>query len=66
MTSPITIAKGVKITQVVAANVVPPVKVTPNTLETLDEMQSIQWTKMMVGQRKILLFQQVDLSSLDK
>ena len=53
---PITITKGVKVTQVVAANVVPPVEVTPNTLEKLDEIQGIQWTKMMVEQRKKLLF----------
>ena len=38
----------------------------PNTLEKLDEIQGIQWTKMMVGQRKKLLFLQLDLSGLDK
>ena len=66
MATSITIAKGVKVTQVVAVNMVPPVKVTPNTLEKLDEIQGIQQTKMMVEQRKKLLFQQLDLSGLDK
>ena len=41
MATPITIAKGVKVTQVIAANVVPPVEVTPNALEKLDGMQGI-------------------------
>ena len=63
---PITITKGVKVALVVAANVVPPVKLTPHTLEKLDEIQGIQQNKMMVGQGKILLFQQLDLSGLDK
>ena len=44
----ITIAKGIKVTQVVAASVVPPVKLTPNTLEKLDEIQGTQWTKMTI------------------
>ena len=34
----ITIAKGIKVTQVVAVNVVPQVEVVPGTLEKLDEM----------------------------
>ena len=53
MATPITIAKGVKVTQVIAANAVPRVEVTPNTLEKLDKIQGIQWTKMMVEQRLI-------------
>ena len=57
----ITIAKGVKVAQVVAANVVLLVKVTPDTLKKLDEIQDIQWTKMMVELMKKLLFQQLDL-----
>ena len=52
----ITIAKGVKVTQVVAANAVPPVEVTPGTLEKLDVIQGIQWTRMMAEKRKELLF----------
>ena len=63
---PITISKGIKVIQVVAANVVPTVKLIPNTLEKLDKIQGIQQNKMTVGQRKKLLFQQVDLSGLDK
>ena len=66
MATPITIAKGVKVAQVVAANVVPPVTVAPDTLEKLDEVQGIQRTKMMGEQRKKLLFQQLDLPGLDK
>ena len=63
----ITITKGLKVTQVVAANAVLLMKLTSNTLEKLDEIQGIQQTKMMiVGQRKKLLFQQLDLSHLDK
>ena len=38
----------------------------PNTLEKWDEKQGIQQTKMTVEQRKKLLFQQLDLSGLDK
>ena len=34
----ITITKGVKVTQVVAANVLLPVEVTPRTLDKLDEI----------------------------
>ena len=63
---PITITKGIKVTQVVVVNAVPPVKLTPNTLEKLDEIQGIQQTKMTAGQRKKLLFQQLDLSGLNK
>ena len=66
MAASITISKSIKVTQVVDVNVVPPVKVTPNILEKLNEIQGIQWTKMMVEQRKKLLFQQLDLSGLDK
>ena len=47
----ITIAKCVKITQVVAVNV-PQVEVAPETLEELDEIQGIQQTRMSVEWRK--------------
>ena len=53
----ITIAKGIKVAQVVAVNVVPPVEVAPGTMEKLDEIQGIQWTRMMVEWRKELIFQ---------
>ena len=66
MATLITIAKDVKVAQVVAVNMVPPVKVALNTLEKLDEIQGIQQTKMMVEQRKKLLFQQLDLFGLGK
>ena len=42
----ITIAKGIKVTQVVAANVVPPVRLTRRTLERLDKIQGSQHTRM--------------------
>ena len=42
----IMIGKGINITQVVAANRIPPVEVMPGTLEKLDKMQGIQWTQM--------------------
>ena len=47
-TTPITIAKGIKVVQVVATNVVPQVEVAPGTLEKLDEIQGIQQTKISV------------------
>ena len=50
----------------VSVNVIPPVRITPNTSGKCNEIQGIQWTKMMVEQRKKLLFQQLDLSGLDK
>ena len=58
----ITIAKGIKVTQVVAANAVPPVEVVSQTLEQLDEVQGIQQTKMSVERRKEVPFQQIDVS----
>ena len=61
----ITITKGVKVSQVVAVNVVPPVELAP-TLEELDEVQSIQQTKMSVERRKEVFLQQLDLSGLDR
>ena len=39
---------------------------TPDTVEKLDEIQGILWTKMMFEQGKKLLFQQLDMSCLDK
>ena len=62
----ITIAKGDKFTQVIAANVVPPIELSPGTLEELDEVQGIQWTRMSVERRKEVLLQQLDLSGLDR
>ena len=60
----ITINKGIKVTQIVAANVVLQVEVVLGTLEKLDEMQGIQWTRMSVEWRKEVLFQQLDFSGL--
>ena len=65
MVIPITITKGVKVTQVVAANAMPKVEVVPRTLEKLYEMQGIQQTRMSVQQRREVLFQQLDLSGLE-
>ena len=62
----ITIAKGVKVTQIVAVIAVPPVDLASKTLEELDEVQGIQWTKMSVERRKEVLLQQLDLSGLDR
>ena len=61
----VTIAKGIKVTQVVAVNVVPPVELAPKTLEELDEVPGIQQTKMSVERKKEVLLQQLDLSCLD-
>ena len=62
----ITIAKGIKVTQVVSANVVPPVEVVPGTLEKLDEIQGIQQTRLSVEWRNEMLFDQLELSGLKR
>ena len=41
MATPITITKGIKATQVMVANMVPPVELASRTLEELDEVQGI-------------------------
>ena len=41
-TAPITITKSIKVTQVVAMNMVPQLEVASGTLEMLDEIQGIQ------------------------
>ena len=48
----ITIAKGVTVTQVVATNVVPPLKLTRGTLERPHKIQGSQKTRMLFEQRK--------------
>ena len=48
----ISITKGAKITQVIAANAIPQVGVAPGTLGKLNEMQGIQRAKMSVEHRK--------------
>ena len=58
----IIISKYVKVTWVVAANSIPPVEVMPGTLEKLDKMQGIWWTKMSIEQKKETPLQQLDLS----
>ena len=60
----ITIAKGIKSTQVVAANVMPQVEVMPRTLEKLDEIQGIQQSGKSVEWRREMLFQKLELSGL--
>ena len=61
----IIIAKGVKVTQGVAMNVVPQVEVSPGTLEKLDRLQEVWSVKMSTWQRKDALFQQLDLSGME-
>ena len=61
----ITIAKGVKVVQVVATNVVLKVEVVPGALEKLNEIQGIQQTRMSVEWMKEMLFQQLELSGLE-
>ena len=61
----ITLAKSIKVTQVVAMNAVPQVDVVLGTLEKLDEIQGIQETRMSVEWRKEMLFQQIELSHLE-
>ena len=62
--APIIIGKGIKVTHVVAANRVPPVKVMPGALEKLDEMWEIWQTRMSIKCRKEMPLQQLDLSGL--
>ena len=61
----IIIGKGIKVTQVVAVNRVPPVEGMPSTLENVDEMLGFQWTKMSIEWRKEMLLQQLNLSGLE-
>ena len=61
----VTIAMGIKISHVVAANVVPSVKLTPRTLERLDKIQGSQLMRMSVKWRRETLFQQLDLSGFE-
>ena len=61
----ITIAKGIKVIQVVAVNVVPQVEVVVGTLEKLDEIQGIQWPRVSVEWRKEVPFTQLELSGLE-
>ena len=63
--TPVTIAKGIKVTEVVARNVVPQVEVVLGKLEKLDEIQGIQQTRMSVEWRKETIFQQLELSGLE-
>ena len=49
--APITITKGVKITQVIAVNSISQVGVSPGMLEKFSKMQGIQRAKMSVEQR---------------
>ena len=62
----ITIVKGVKVAQAVATTAVPPVEMSPITLEELNEMQGIQQTEMSVERRKEVLLQQLDLAGLEE
>ena len=61
----ITVTKGINVTHVVGANGVPQMEVVSGTLETLDEIQGIQQTRMLVEWRRNVLFQQLDLSGLE-
>ena len=51
MAIPVTIAKGIKVTQVVMVSAVPQVEAVIGTLEDLDKVQGIQQTKMSVERR---------------
>ena len=63
--APSTITKGVKVTQVVAANAVPQMEFVLGKLEKLDEIQSIQQTRISVEARKQMFLQQLELSGLE-
>ena len=59
------IGKGIKVTQVVAANRIPPVEVMPGTLQKLDDMQGFQETRISIEHRMEMLLHQLDLSGLE-
>ena len=61
---PIIIGKGIKVTWLVAANRIPAVELMPGTLEKIDEMQGVWWTKMSIECRKEMPLQQLDLPGL--
>ena len=63
-TNLITISKGIKVAQVMTANVVP-VEFASGSLDELDEVQGIQQTRMLGERRKDVLLQQLYLSDLD-
>ena len=63
--APVIINMGVKVTWVEAANGVPLIDIMPGTLEKIDKMHGIQWTKMSSRYRKETLLQQLDLSGLE-
>ena len=48
----ITIVNGIKVTQVIAVNVVPPVELASGTLGELNVFQGIQWTRILVGEEE--------------
>ena len=62
---PVTITKGVKVTQVIAVNAVPQFEVASRTLEELDEVQGMQQPKMS-NERREVLFQQLDSSGPER
>ena len=61
----IIIGKVIKVAWVVAANRVLPVEVMSGTLEKLDKMQGIWWTRMSIDHRKETPLQQLDISGLE-
>ena len=64
MAIPITVTRGIIVSQVVAVSAVPQVEVVPRTLEKLDEMQGIWQTRILVEWKREVLFQWLDLSGL--
>ena len=65
--TPITLKKNAEVARVVAANAVLNAQVQSGMVEELDATQGIQMgrLKMTVEQRRVALFEQLDLSSLD-
>ena len=63
--TPITIAKGIKVIQVVSTNAVTQVEVVLGTLEKLDKIKGIQQTRMSVEWGRETFFHQLELSGLE-
>ena len=64
MAYPQTMKMKIPIARVVAANHMQEVQMWPGTMDTLDEVQGIQTSKMTTEQRQEKLFEKLDLSSL--
>ena len=64
MAFPQMLKKKIPVARLVAANYMPEAQMQPVIMEALDEVQGIQTRKMTTEQRRKMLFEKIDLSSL--